>query len=367
MIQNANPANQMGPNPMLRRNQGDDFIRLQDLFYLCLARWKWFVLSLVITLGVAAVYLLSTPNVYQRTASLLIKDESKSNSINNDVESMFSDMGLGGIKSNVNNELIAIQSPAVLLEVGKQLKLNVDYAVDGRFHREVLYGNDLPVTVQFLTIGEAHSGSMTVYLKGGNKFELTDFKGTSSNGTPVETNKTITGQLGKLVQTPLGKVKLEAAPSYAAFIKGGDAPALYVSHTDLYAMTGRIQQSLSVSLSEEKATIIDLSYKDVLANRAEDILNTIIAVYRKNWPTTKTIGLSQSPFQYPSASLNAYGTGSVCIEAYIFSCCMFSACRSTDSEAISTSGISPACCTFIWRCSSSSVLLIICTCIPVCL
>ena len=64
MIQNANPANnQMASNPMLRRNQGDDFIRLQDLFYLCLARWKWFILSLVITLGVAAVYLLSTPNV----------------------------------------------------------------------------------------------------------------------------------------------------------------------------------------------------------------------------------------------------------------------------------------------------------------
>lgn len=56
---------------------------------------------------------------------------------------MFSDMGLGGTKSNVNNELIAIKSPSVLLEVGKQLKLNVDYAVDGRFHRNVLYGNDL--------------------------------------------------------------------------------------------------------------------------------------------------------------------------------------------------------------------------------
>lgn len=255
MIQNSNPANNQGaPNPMLRRNQGDDFLRLQDLFYLCLARWKWFVLSLFVTMGAAGYYLLSTPNVYQRTASLLIKDESKGSSINNDVESMFSDMGLGGTKSNVNNELIAIKSPSVLLEVGKQLKLNVDYAVDGRFHRNVLYGNDLPVTVQFLTIGEEHYGSMTVYLKGGDKFELTDFKGTSSNGTPVETNKTVTGKLGKLVQTPLGKVKLEAAPSYAAFIKGGDAPALYVSHTDLYSMTNRILGSLTVGLNEEKTT-----------------------------------------------------------------------------------------------------------------
>ena len=284
MIQNSNPANNQGaPNPMLRRNQGDDFLRLQDLFYLCLARWKWFVLSLFVTMGAAGYYLLSTPNVYQRTASLLIKDESKGSSINNDVESMFSDMGLGGTKSNVNNELIAIKSPSVLLEVGKQLKLNVDYAVDGRFHRNVLYGNDLPVTVQFLTIGEEHYGSMTVYLKGGDKFELTDFKGTSSNGTPVETNKTVTGKLGKLVQTPLGKVKLEAAPSYAAFIKGGDAPALYVSHTDLYSMTNRILGSLTVGLNEEKTTIVNLTYTDVQTKRAEDILNTIIAVYRKNW------------------------------------------------------------------------------------
>lgn len=284
MIQNSNPANNQGaPNPMLRRNQGDDFLRLQDLFYLCLARWKWFVLSLFVTMGAAGYYLLSTPNVYQRTASLLIKDESKGSSINNDVESMFSDMGLGGTKSNVNNELIAIKSPSVLLEVGKQLKLNVDYAVDGRFHRNVLYGNDLPVTVQFLTIGEEHYGSMTVYLKGGDKFELTDFKGTSSNGTPVETNKTVTGKLGKLVQTPLGKVKLEAAPSYAAFIKGGDAPALYVSHTDLYSMTNRILGSLTVGLNEEKTTIVNLTYTDVQTQRAEDVLNTIISVYRKNW------------------------------------------------------------------------------------
>ena len=26
--------------------QADDFIRIQDLFYLCLAKWRWFVVSL---------------------------------------------------------------------------------------------------------------------------------------------------------------------------------------------------------------------------------------------------------------------------------------------------------------------------------
>ena len=73
--------------------QPDDFLRIQDLLYLCLARWKWFVLSLAITTGVAAVYLLCTPAVYTRTASVLIKEDSKGKSVSPDLES-FSEFGL---------------------------------------------------------------------------------------------------------------------------------------------------------------------------------------------------------------------------------------------------------------------------------
>ena len=52
---------------------------------------------------------------------------------------------------------------------------------------------------------------------------------------------------------------------------------------NIYAMTDRIKASLVASLSEQKATVIDLTYKDVLPKRAEDVINTIISVYRKNW------------------------------------------------------------------------------------
>mgnify|MGYP006988153437 CR=1 FL=1 len=58
----------------IKPGQQDDFLRIQDLLYLCLARWKWFVLSLAVTIGVATAYLLRTPTVYTRTASVLIKE-----------------------------------------------------------------------------------------------------------------------------------------------------------------------------------------------------------------------------------------------------------------------------------------------------
>lgn len=267
--------------------QPEDIMRLQDLLMLCLAHWRWFVLSLAVALGIASYYLLSTPRIYQRKASIMIKEDNKGQSISSEAASMFSDMGLGGVKSNVNNELIAIQSPAVLLETGKQLKLDVNYAVDGTFHKNALYGADVPVEVQFLDFIDSQSGTLTVKFKPGRRFELSDFKGFDHQGNLVEGDASIEGKIGQVIRTPLGRIRLQAAPSFTAFAEVEDAPVLYVSRTSLYDMTDQIKNKLSVSLSDEKATIIDLSYKDVLTKRAEDVLNTIITVYRKNWMDDK--------------------------------------------------------------------------------
>ena len=284
MIQNTTPANQPAqPNPMARPNQEEDFIRIQDLLYLCLTQWRWFLLSLVVTCGIAIYYNLTTPNVYQRTASLMIKDESKAQGIGSDVASMFSDMGMGNMKSNVNNELIAIQSPAVLLETGKRLKLDVDYAIDGRFHKEALYGADLPVTVDFVGFTDEQSGSFKLQLKGDGSYVISKLKGVTRDNLPVDDSDEITGRIGQIIRTPLGKIKVDKAPAFTQFVSGGDEPVLYVSRSNVYAMTDRIKGSLSASLSDVKSTVIDLTYKDVLAKRAEDVINTIITVYRKNW------------------------------------------------------------------------------------
>mgnify|MGYP006944385639 CR=1 FL=1 len=47
----------------VRTGQPEDFMRIQDLFYLCLSKWYWFVISLGITLSVAILYVLVTPPV----------------------------------------------------------------------------------------------------------------------------------------------------------------------------------------------------------------------------------------------------------------------------------------------------------------
>lgn len=111
--------------------------------------------------------------------------------------------------------------------------------------------------------------------------------GTDKAGNVVESDEEVQGKLGQTVRTAMGYVCVDQAPGYSAFVNGHESRKLHVTRTNLYAMTDHIKASLSASISEEKATVIDLTYKDQLTQRAEDVLNTIISVYRKNWMEDK--------------------------------------------------------------------------------
>ena len=105
----------------------DDFIRIQDLWGMFVPRWHWFALSLFAALAVAAFYLLSTPNIYTRTAAILVKDDTKSGS--STTISEFSDLGIFKSNTNINNELLTLKSPTLMTEVVRRLGLNETYTV----------------------------------------------------------------------------------------------------------------------------------------------------------------------------------------------------------------------------------------------
>lgn len=270
--------------------KADDFIRIQDLYYLCLARWKWFVLSLVVCLGIAAIYLLKTPPVYTRTASLLIKEESKGQSLSGDVGASFSDLGLFQSNTNVNNEVISLQSPAVMYDVVKRLHLDVDYRAEGIFYPQVRYGQNLPLTVTFTGLADNETAALTVQAVRPQGVKLTSFV---HNGEEVDGE--VVGALNDTLVTPVGKVVIRPAAAYGAWQK--DAEPLSVSRSPLSSTVTRYASGLGVALNDNKATIIDLTFRDVCIQRAEDILNTVIAVYNENWIKDKNqIAVSTSMF-----------------------------------------------------------------------
>lgn len=272
----------------IKPGQQDDFLRIQDLLYLCLARWKWFVLSLVVTIGVATVYLLRTPAVYTRTASVLIKEDSKGKSVSSDLES-FSEFGLFQSSTNVNNELITFQSPALMTEVVKRLRLDMNYFVPGKFHRQVAYGLTLPVDVTINDLPENESAGFTLEVQPDGTLFLSDF---IRNGTDLD-EKDIKGSLLDSIPTPLGKIIINTTPNYVK----GESYTLYVGKSNLYNAVNSCSSNLSVSLNNEKASVIDLAFKDNSTQRAEDVLSMLISLYNENWVKDKNqIAVSTSMF-----------------------------------------------------------------------
>lgn len=280
----------VSPNTSRPASKADDFIRIQDLYYLCLARWKWFVLSLAVCLGFAVIYLLKTPPVYTRTASLLIKEDAKGQSMSGDVGAAFSDLGLFQSSTNVNNELISLKSPAVMYDVVKRLHLEVDYTTEGSFYPQVRYGQNLPLTVTFVDLADNESASLTMEAVRPQGIKLGEF---IRNG--VEAEGTVAGALNDTLVTPVGKVVVRPAAAYTAWSQTPEQ--LFVSRSPVNAAVSRYSGGLGVTLNNEKATILDLSFQDVCIQRAEEILNTLIAVYNENWIKDKNqIAVSTSMF-----------------------------------------------------------------------
>lgn len=271
------------------RGKSDDTLRIKEFFYLCLAKWPWFVISVALALGMATFYILCTPPVYTRAAFLMVKEDTKGKAIGSDVASMFADLGLTQANANVNNELLAMQMPSVVKEVVRRLNLDVDYRISDFLHMETLYGKDLPVKVSLLDMSDAESASMTVRLLPGGKVELDDFE---SSVRDVESG-VITGSLNDTIQTPLGKMILTPAGSYSAT---KEYPLIYLSRTNLYDCVDGCISNLKAELCSEDATVIELSYKDVSIARAEDVLNAVIDVYNEEWMKDKnqvTVSTSQ--------------------------------------------------------------------------
>ena len=269
----------------------EDFMRLSDLYYLCLNKWYWFVLSLALTLSIATAYLLTTPPTYTRTAELLIKEDAKGNSLSGGMEQTFADMGLFKANTNVNNEIISIKSPDNLYEVVKRLNLNVNYFVDSRFHRKVAYGQSLPLQVEFLDIPE--NTSCEFIIKGDEQGNLTlaDWN-KIENGEENQIETEVKGLLKDTLSTPVGRIVITPTINYTE-----ENLRLYVSRVPLHAVTRNYKNLLNVGLSEEKASVITLTLSDVCPQRADDVLNTVISVYNENWVKDKNqIAVSTSMF-----------------------------------------------------------------------
>ena len=269
------------------QNEQSDLFQIKDFLFICLEHWKWFVVSVVLCLMFAFFYIVVKQPIYERNASLMIKDDIAGGSSFMSEANTFADMGLFSMKSNVHNELICIQSPALILDVVKRLNLDMNYVEKGIISKRTLYGNTLPVSVKIVGLNDRDGCSFTMNVLG-NKVTLSEF-----HLNEAEFNETITANIGDSISTPIGKIIL--IPGTVVDVE--HQREIFVSRSSLISAINGCSSKFSAAIADKQSSVINLTYKDVSLQRAEDFLNTLIAVYNENWIRDKNqIALSTSRF-----------------------------------------------------------------------
>lgn len=271
-----------------RTNAGkpaDNFIRIQDLWGMFIPKWYWFALSLFVALATASLYLLSTPNIYTRTAVILIKDDSKNNSSASAMNE-FADMGIFKSNTNINNELLTLKSPTLMTEVVKRLGLNEIYTIRRGLKRIELYKSS-PILVTYL-VDNKKNVSFDIEVDTQNKFYLSNFIVAGK-----ETGERFEGNIGDSIQTSAGTLAISLTSQYENSFTGS---TIQYSKEPADAVADSYTQKLRADLGNENATIINLSIDDASVQKAEDILNTLIEVYNEKWIQDKNQIVSTSRF-----------------------------------------------------------------------
>ncbi|WP_165153906.1 polysaccharide biosynthesis tyrosine autokinase [Parabacteroides sp. ZJ-118] len=269
------------------KNPAISQVQISDILFITLKKWYWILASLTICVGGAYLYLLRSQPTYTRTAAIVIKDDSKGKSASAELDA-FSDMGLIQTNTNINDEINKLQSPDIMEEVVKRLHLDMGYWTDGRFHREIVYGPSLPLSVSFPSLLESESASVTIDISKSGTLTLSDL---THNGEEVTFSpKAISGDT---LSSPLGPVAIHKT----AYFQPGTDYRIYAAKIPLKSAIAMFSGKLVVALKSDKGSTINLTATDQSTLRAEDLLNTVISVYNEKWIENRNqISISTSEF-----------------------------------------------------------------------
>ena len=237
---------------------------LHDFLHLILSNWYWFILSLILCGLAAEFYIRRTPPVYQRTASILIKDSRKGTGSE---LAAFSDISSVMGRHSVDNEIYVLQSRTLMAQVVEEYDLATRYTTDGRIRTSDLYGRT-PMRVEFLDLPSTKSGSFRFTMDDEGNAHLKEF-----------TNSTFTATVapGDTISTPLGNIVMHKTKAFDRY----KDKEISVSRSTQNNAIETYCNKLKCEIADKQSSVINITMNDEVPQRANDVINGIIEAYER--------------------------------------------------------------------------------------
>ncbi|HLV92185.1 MAG TPA: polysaccharide biosynthesis tyrosine autokinase [Aequorivita sp.] len=289
-------------------NQESRSPNLRDQILQYLRYWSWFLLTVILALGVATVYLRYATTVFSTKATILIKDEK--NSALSEMAA-FQDLGLTGSMgpSGFENELQILKSKSLTERVVKELDLNIQYFSEGKLKAFELFGN-IPFQVTLLTNEDSLRAPIPPFYVlpiSDDSFELWEEDSNSKNTYSYGENISLTS--GEIMISPNLKYQSHRGSLHESPIK--------VRVRSILGVVEAYQRSIQVEQVSKLTSVIRLSINSANYKKSEAILNELIYQYNKdakedrNMVSKNTANFIDGRLEIISEELDSVETGRV--------------------------------------------------------
>ena len=253
-------------------------INFQTIYTAVILHWKWFVLSLIICMGCAMIYLRYKTPVYQAYAKLLIKDDDSRGRGGKSGVLTTSNLGIMSNSTGIDNEMEILSSLSIAQQAVRDLKLYVNYSLEGKVKDHLIYNSE-PISVD---LDPSHLEKLNYPIsleinRKGSSYTVTGEYLNPKTGVMNSIEKTTTS-FPTRIDTKTGIITLQSNGDRGLLPEGR---ALKVTILSPKSVAAKYAGSLSVSQTSKTTTIAELVLKDESPQRAVDYLRQLAICYNR--------------------------------------------------------------------------------------
>lgn len=264
----------------IQENEEKSSFDFAVIYTTLILNWKWFVLSLIICLGAAHIYLRYATPIYQAAAKLLIKEEQNGRR-GNSIQSS-ANLGIISNSNGIDNEMEILKSRTLAQQAVYDLKLYTTYRHEGRIKDHLIYGEqEVNVDMDYEHLKKLNAPMNFKITREGRNYHVVGsyfvpIDDNSYNPGPITVDKVITA-LPATLGTRVGMVKFTQNGNY--MLRDGESLKVTMIAPEIAA--GKYVGSLSVSPSTKATSIAQLVITDEIPQRAIDYLKQLAIVYNR--------------------------------------------------------------------------------------
>jgi capsular exopolysaccharide synthesis family protein len=260
----------------LNNNVEPENMDIKEILNSYLRYWYFFVITILIAVACAFIYLRYAPRVYNTTATIVIQKESSSG-LPEGLAGLASFSGFFGRmnQSKLQNDLIIFNSRRLNVEIVKALDLNISYHLDGNIKDSELYKNS-PIAVKYLSFNDSLANPLK---QNAPNLFLKILSNTTYEVVEKESANVKTYNFGELVSLAFGDITVvPSLSSVSSFI----GKTIIVSYNSIENVSSSYRDRLQVLNTVKNSNVIDLSVISTIPEKTEDYINETVYQFNKD-------------------------------------------------------------------------------------